>query len=360
MKLSFENMKTLLGHHTTILLCVIAICSLIIVFGIFYVRNWGRPQEAVSRYTEIQKILATNDTKEQRILYRNLIGRVGATEAQEALLRSGLPFTGEMHLLNHEVGEFLYEKEGSQGIVQCKDYFLSSCYHGLLLQAMAEHGLAALSAAMDACKKAGRRVVTQCAHAIGHGLLAWAGYKNLPEALTLCDKVGVEVADFPAYNCYDGAFMENNYGVHLGSPSPDKWIKEDDPFYPCNDTRIEEKYRKACWSNQPQMMLTVFSGDFTRLGELCEKVENEEYRSACFNSIARQIHPFTKGNADVAFRMCSFLPKERYADCLIDTAVSEFSVGGRSMPFEICAKTDEDHKKGCYEKLYRVISSYED
>lgn len=312
-----------------------------------------------SAHEEIYKILSTNNLEEQGIWYRQLIERVGVEEAQEALVRSGLPFTGETHVLNHEAGEFLYEKEGPEGILRCKDYFLSSCYHGLLIQAIAEEGFLALSTAMDACKKAGRRVVTQCAHAIGHGLLAWVGYKNLPEALTLCDKVESDVADFPVYNCHDGVFMENNYALHLGSPSPDRWIKADDSFYPCNDARIEEKYRKACWSNQPQMILEVFMGDFGRVGRLCEKVENDEYRITCFNSIARNIHSFTFGDAGIAFYLCSYMPKEQYVDCVADVGASEFAIGGRSMPYEICARIGDEYKENCYEKLYHTIFRHE-
>jgi len=269
-------------------------------------------------YREIDKIFTSNNLKEQIVLYRTLIERVGAEEAQEALLRSGLPFTGETHLLNHEVGYFLYEKEGAKGLMECKDYFLSSCYHGVLVKAMGDNGLLSLSKVMESCKKSDWTVVPQCAHAIGHGLLAWSGYKNLPETLALCDKVESEVEDFPVYNCHDGVFMENNYAVHLGAPSPDRWIKYDDPFYPCNDSRIEEKYRKACWSNQPQLQFEQFGGDIRRLGALCEGVKNEEYRVTCFNSIARHIHSFTFGNVEVAFNMCANLANEQYVHCLTD------------------------------------------
>jgi len=315
---------------------------------------------SVKNYEEIQKILATGNLIEQVASYRKLIERVGAVQAQEALLRSGLPFTGDTHLLNHEAGYFLYENEGPAGIIKCKDYFLSSCYHGLLIEAMAGRGSAAISVAMEACKKAGSTVVAQCAHAIGHGLLAWSGYKNLPDALALCDKVESEVENFPVYHCHDGVFMENNYAVHLGAPSPDRWIKYDDPFYPCNDSRIEEKYRKACWSNQPQMMLEIFRGDFVSLGALCDKVENNIYRKTCFNSIARHIHSFTLGDADVAFRLCALMPQDQYADCVADVALSDFGIGGRKMAFAICTKMDEEGKKICYLKLFGAISAYKE
>lgn len=306
---------------------------------------------------EIQKIKATDNLNKQTKLYKALIERVGAEQAQEYLYRSGLPFTGQTHLLNHEVGDYLYEKYGNAGLVKCKDYFLSSCYHGFILHAIPD-GLVRIDAIVNECKKFGATVVSQCSHAIGHGFLTWVGYQNLTGALDLCDTMTKRVDNFPSFNCRDGVFMENVWGVHEGKPSPDRWVKADDEFYPCNDPRINPDYLDGCWSNQPSLMYQMFKGDIKRVGEECLKVENPEHRRICFNGLSRQIHPLTKSNVDKTFQLCSLLPTGWVNYCSTTVALSDFSVGGRDSAFKICNKIDGSGKENCYSSLFGTMSVY--
>src|SRR6266404_3295912 len=131
---------------------------------------------------EINLILKTGDLKQQIKLYRGLINRVGPAEAQDMLLHSGLPFTGQTHLLNHTVGEAIYDKYGLKGLYLCKDYFLESCYHGFILKAFEIEGFGVKDQIIEACQSHGTSVLAQCSHALGHGFLAWVGYTKLPQA----------------------------------------------------------------------------------------------------------------------------------------------------------------------------------
>lgn len=241
---------------------------------------------------EISVILSTSTLEEREVLYKRLIEKIGPRDAQEQLYRSGLSFDGESHLLNHVVGDWLYQKYGPDGLALCRDYFLSSCYHGFVIAAVAVGGQDALAGVMQRCWQHGPTVAVQCAHAIGHGFLAWGGYKNFIAALTACDDLATKSANFPLYNCHDGAFMENVWAVHEdGKPSPDRWLSQTDPVYPCNDPRIEYKYINACWSNQPSRMYMMFGGDFGRIGRQCLKVDDQTHQRTCFDGLARQIHP---------------------------------------------------------------------
>lgn len=49
--------------------------------------------------TEINQIKLTKNITEQSKILKTLLERVGAEATQESLLRSGLPFTGQTHLL---------------------------------------------------------------------------------------------------------------------------------------------------------------------------------------------------------------------------------------------------------------------
>jgi hypothetical protein len=223
--------------------------------------------------------------------------------------------------------------------------------------AIAREGTPGVSKAMEECQKSGPAVFSQCAHAVGHGFLANSGYKNLTEALELCDQVGLSSGLFPLFNCYDGVFMENIWAVHEdGMPSPDRWVKEDDSFYPCNDKRIDKKYHLGCWSNQPALMYQQFRGDIAKVGRECNRVPDPENKKMCFNGLARQIHPVTAGITDRVFEMCGLLPAEWNNYCVNANALAYFGVGDRELPFEICNRvSQEENKAECYQGLIGFI-----
>ncbi len=307
---------------------------------------------------EIFQIKATDNLEEQVKQYTKLIQRVGPQQAQEELLHSGLPFTGQTHLLNHVVGDYLYATYGPTGLSQCKEYFLASCYHGFILQAIAEKGNAVLGEVLTACEQEGRPVLVQCAHALGHGFLADVGYKNLISALDRCDNMNKSFSNFPLFNCHDGVFMENIWGVHEGQRSADAWLRPDDPLYPCNDPRINENYLVACWSEQPTFIYQFFHQDLKKVSQVCDSLSNPFYQKACFNALARQIHPLAAGNVEKTGELCALLPLSRQGECIITNAVSGFAVGDRKTPYLLCAQIDLSQKAQCYHELQDTMAAY--
>lgn len=319
------------------------------------------PGEAVS---EIEKIKSLTTTEEQQDVLLELLERVGPIEAQEEMLRSGLPFTGETHLLVHVIGDYVYDKYGLDGLQYCKDYFLSACYHGFILNTLGDHGLSGVAEVMERCKDAPPGVLSQCAHAAGHGFVAWHDY-DLLKGAEMCDALGEELerrspaSSFSYFNCYDGVFMENVWGVHDGAPSEKRWVKTDDIYYPCNDPRIPEKYLGGCWSNQATLIYQHSKGDLKKTALACDAVENEEYRDICYNNWARQIHPITNGKKEKVFSLCSLATgKERQDQCVIDNMGAYLSVGDRDIPFEICESTAGELENRCFERLSGMINYY--
>jgi len=309
--------------------------------------------------SEIQRIKQLHSVSEQAPLYEALIKRVGPTQAQEYLLHSGLPFDGQTHLLNHTVGNYLYQTYGAKGLLYCKDYFLSSCYHGFVLNAIGKGGRPEIQRIIEECAKHGSAVLGQCAHALGHGLLAFAGYASLLQALKGCDEAAQQSPSLPLFNCYDGVFMENVWGIHDGKPSPDRWVKPQDPLYPCNDPRIPSKYLPGCWSNQPSLMYQLFNSNIARVGQECLTVKDSYYQQICFDGLARQIHPLINGNADQARQLCSLLPLPWPSECLISIARAAFSVGDRKLPSLICAFSVGEKQDTCYRNLLGMASPQE-
>lgn len=345
------------------------IIAVLVTAGFFtlgYLFNdWQKSRQEVKGISDIKlvaemrEIVNALSLDQKVVVYRKLIERVGPEQAQEQLLHSGLPFDGETHLLNHTVGDFLYDKYKLQGLSFCKDYFLSSCYHGFVIRAMSEGGLKSLAEVMHNCWEKGQRVAIQCAHAVGHGFLAYDGYKNFTKALEDCDRLEAASKNFPTFNCYDGAFMENVFAVHdNGKPSPDRWLKEDDPLYPCDEEKIPQKYIRACWSNQPSWMFQLFKGDLQKVAQQCLNLEPGENQTTCFDALARQIHPLTRGSVDESFRLCSVMPDSWIDPCLISISKAFFSVGDRRAPFEICSRIHPESKESCYKELSTIITLY--
>lgn len=327
--------------------------------GIFIFRfQDSKNNEQVLGINEIGEIKAASSLDEQVKLYKNLIERVGPEQAQEELYASGMPFNGQTHLLNHTVGDWLYEKYGAAGLTRCKEYFLASCYHGFTLHAIASGGMNEVKKIMAECGKDGPTVSVQCSHAVGHGFLTSVGYKNLLDGLKLCDQATEEIPNFPLFNCQDGAWMENIWGVHEGKPSPDRWVKDNDPFYPCNDPRVPYQYINACWSNQPPHIYQMFGGDLKKVGEVCSQAKDPKHQETCFNGLARQIHPLADGKVEAIFSKCRLMPQAWVDYCVAVITSSEFSVGGRELPYEICLSVWQSGKNQCYENLFGAMRAY--
>jgi hypothetical protein len=322
------------------------------LLGIFFLAS--RPPAR----SEIEEIRAASTTAAKSAVLTRLLDRVGAEEAQEDLYRAGFPFTGETHLLVHTIGNWVYEKYGPAGLSYCKDYFLSACYHAFILNDLADHGLDGMTEVMEKCREAGPGVLPQCAHGAGHGFVAWHDY-DLLKALAMCDELGTKSANFPYYNCYDGVFMENFWGVHSGSPSPKRWVKDDDIYYPCTDPRIAAKYLAACWGNQATSIYQHFKGDLRKTAEACDAVPNEQYKNSCYDNFARQINPITKGDVGRVFSLCGFATgAARQDECALSNMTAFWSVGDRETPFGVCAAIPARAKEGCYRRLASLIGYY--
>ncbi len=317
-------------------------------------------QESLSR--EVEEIKNSQNPKKQAEILTELLKRVGPAQAQEELYRSGMPFTGQTHLLVHTVGQFVYENYGTKGLPECKDYFLSACYHGFILNTLADYGIEGMTEVMDGCKSAGPEVVPQCAHGAGHGFVAWHDY-NLVKALEMCDELGEQLekgsstSPFPYFNCYDGVFMENFWGVHDGKPSDKRWVKAGDLNYPCNDLRIEEKYLRACWGNQATLAYQHYGGNLIKTALFCDAVKEEEYRDMCYNNLARQIHPLTEGEVRKVFSLCATATgEERQNECILTNMNAYWGVGDNELPFEICETSPMRLRNRCFSSLSGLVN----
>jgi hypothetical protein len=307
---------------------------------------------------EIRHITNSSDITEQAKWYAQLINRIGPEQAQDELEKSGLPLDGKTHLLNHTVGDFLYQKYGEEGIVYCKDYFSSSCYHGIIIGSLSDGKLDNINRMLKACREKGEGYLNNCNHGIGHGFLPWVGYANLTKALDLCDQISTKSVKLDPMACYTGVFMENIWGVHEGAPSPDRWVKGDDMHYPCTDPRIADRYLGACWQQQHTIMYDVFKLSHMQIAEECLKIANNSFQENCFNGLFQSIHGFSRNSADVQFDECGKMPHKWSRSCIISQIFFGIGQGDDKAPFEICSRIANLDKKMCYKNLNYYISYF--
>src|SRR3712207_429335 len=91
---------------------------------------------------------------------------------------------------------------------------------------------------------------------------------ELFEALKTCD---VLADGWERDRCYSGVFMENL--MAQDDPShPSKYLRADQPLYPCTD--VASRYKKRCYEMQIQYTLQTQGGDFAKALDLCAGVED--------------------------------------------------------------------------------------
>lgn len=307
---------------------------------------------------EIRTISNITDTKKQAEMVKQTAEKYGPMQTLAFMKMSGLPYTGETHLLVHEIGNVAYAKYKDEALKYCDDSYLSACYHGVIINSLADNGMLGVATMIEKCIPSGPLVTSQCSHAAGHGFLAWVDYK-VTEALKMCDDLVKTNNSLPAFNCYDGVFMENIFGVHDGKPSPNRMVKQDDMHYPCNVT--EEKYQGGCWANQATLMYQLSGGDYKAMAKGCDDVKNPEFQATCYHNFARQIHPVTMGQAPKAVELCRNATSQKWIDqCLITLVEAAFSVGDKKdMPFKLCQYVKLEEKfSECNQVLINRIKLY--
>jgi hypothetical protein len=328
---------------------------LLLAAGAVTVAQKTRPvPEKVPVVPEMADILG--GTEETRLLAtRRLAERVGVEEALEILEHSSLPHTGEGHLAVHQIGFYAYQTFGPQAILKCKDYFLYACYHGAIIEAASDKGLTTVGKMADLCKESASRYF-QCAHAVGHAVLAMWNY-DLPAALADCDKLFAKETRFPEAqsSCHNGVFMENLFGVHDWGKGTTalkrKWLSED-PYYPCN--AVAEKYQKGCWLNQASRIYTLEKGNIAKTRERCERAGMAQYTEWCMDNLARQIHPSTAGSVDKVFALCDQVGPRWKQQCVWVNAGSYASVGDPATGRAICERLETPEREKCLEKVNSI------
>ena len=193
-------------------------------------------------------------------------------------------------------------------------------------------------------------IAYQCLHGLGHGLMIATGL-SLPTALDVCSRLG---RWWDRDGCRGGVFMENlasSYGFRS------RWLRDDDPVYPCNWVAFEAKRR--CYQLVTSRILPAVGDDWARAAEVCSTVERA-FVSTCFGSLGRDASSRSERDPAETISTCAVLrPYGGEADC-IDAAAQDVvaNFGSATHALPLCESVSSSLAEPCFEGIGAVAGRF--
>ena len=193
-------------------------------------------------------------------------------------------------------------------------------------------------------------VAYNCLHGLGHGLMIATGL-SLPLSLVVCNRL---VTWWERDACKGGVFMENiqsSYGFRS------RWLRDDDPVYPCNAVATENK--KRCYQMVTSRVLTFVGDDWKRTAEACSRVERG-FASWCFWSLGRDASSRSSRDPAETAETCAVArPFGGEGQCLVGAAmdvVFNFAEAARATP--LCDAVGPDVRDDCYFGIGTILGKF--
>jgi hypothetical protein len=191
-----------------------------------------------------------------------------------------------------------------------------------------------------------------CVHGLGHGFMAV--YDNdLFKSLKTCDAL---TDDWEKNSCYSGVFMENVIAEN-NPDHPSKYLKADQPMYPCTD--VQDKYKTECYKMQTSYALQTQGYDFGKVFDLCSGVEGD-YRPMCYQSLGRDASGQSSSDTTKTKDICMLGKDDEARSNCVDGAVKDFIsyYNDDTQAKEFCGSLDPDLSDECLktgEEYYKTI-----
>lgn len=278
--------------------------------------------------------------------------------------------TFDTHLLVHEVGRAIAEKQGlkPEAFLSCTSDFNYGCQHGFFEYALSQtssYKEAATLICESISQRTSPKLYNYCYHGVGHGLMMALAYK-LDKALKTCEELPNESA---TQSCWQGVLMENS-NVAVTDEAKATGFSSTDPLAPCST--LETKYKWQCYINHAGYLMKVTGNNFKKAAEICLTPTNGG-KKPCLQSLglltANHIwHKAVLGvdtskdvsaNAKAAWDMCLMMPSEAQIDCVIG-AVSDmhnFDELKTTRSEKFCSLVDDKFKKTCFSEIGKNIAS---
>lgn len=247
--------------------------------------------------------------------------------------------TFSCHEDTHRFGEALYEfsgKDVNRVFSLCSPICHNGCQHGLLGIVAKEKNqpLYEMKELPELCAQNNKGQGGQylCIHGLGHALLVERQGEIL-SALFDCDKFKLSVRNIRA--CWTGVFMENLTNIMGGGG---KYLKNNDPLYPCTMNGLDEKYIASCYHQVP----APFGKEFSSCREAPKK-----WIWACGEGIGIRWASLYSDFPDSIIKICEKGGKDLQIHCLRG-AFGYLSLRDNEELREIfCEKLAKDKKASC-------------
>jgi hypothetical protein len=233
----------------------------------------------------------------------------------------------------------------------------SGYYHGVLEHALqnvrtrAEYVAVARRACQGELVRRTTWIAYQCVHGLGHGLMLQSG-DNLPFALSVCDRLQTV---WDRSSCSGGVFMENiNAGNGL-SQGKTRWLRKNDPVYPCNAVSLHHKL--YCYLMVTSRILQANGYDWSRTARICRQVERR-WVSTCFQSFGRDADGYSVERPANVLRLCGITGTHE-GDCLYGAArdmTADLSSGTRAAG--LCKRAPVRYRARCFYGVGTIVGSF--
>src|SRR4029077_12260000 len=146
--------------------------------------------------------------------------------------------------------------------------------------------------------------------------------------------------------CHNGVFMENLIvdGEHGGHFS--KYLKPDDPLYPC--TAVDQRYKVSCFEIQTSYALGATRGDFAKVFVLCRLVE-APFRATCYQSLGRDAAAVSLNRVPETVAKCGLgTDREQRSNCVRGATLDFlYFYHSDTQALELCAALDPALRDDC-------------
>lgn len=263
------------------------------------------------RKEDNQRLSSSPDFARERKVWQKIISKsTDLNVTYQNFVKSAEPLNpGIQHLLAHVIGELMFDKIGDKAITICDTSYTYGCYHGLATIAIAEKGLNEVKSLAKECATiAITRHSAPCSHGIGHGIMEFFGHRDdkLNEALSTCNLAYTERDNQQYFGCLSGVYMEFNHPINIDDTHVGMGVRpvhNNDLYYPCDF--VEDRFRSACYHAMPQWWARADEGNYRKLGDLCEKVDNkDESRDSCYYGIGMIVAPESNFDANLTRERC--------------------------------------------------------
>lgn len=321
---------------------------------------WGRE---IKRIIRLEAQVLGFDLEKEIENVRRILDREGTVQAYDYFREVDEGYKdGRAHFLAHFIGAELYKREGTKGVSYCDEAAFYGCYHGFFGHAFSEEEKNFVKEAEQLCRSfilSEPPRYANCIHGMGHGLLAFAGYKtqNLLDALIKCDSLG---AEYQARNiCYSGVFMEYNLSTMKGTGEEFivREFNSSKPLEPCN--ALPERYQPECYLEQPVFWSNSVGEDYAWMGRVCSTVQRTLNRERCFQGIALALLNKTYfSDLEAAKQVCRGMPTEEGRAACATFAASQLLSEENRAPLALCDMLSTELKEKCKKESLDFLCEY--